>query len=85
MGERIDLTTKKLAKALDRLHRAAEVRRRWLPGTPEYDRALAEEERLRDEVLELAEFSMVSLAERGRAESESGREAADCSARRSVF
>ena len=66
MGDRVELSTKMLAKAIERLHAAAAVRRQYLRGTPEHEQALAEEEHLSDVVMEIAKVIAANLAAEGR-------------------
>jgi hypothetical protein len=67
MGDRIDLSTRRLAKAIRRLRAAAEERRRHPRGSTAYEAAAALEKRLTDEVAELAELTVAKLADHERA------------------
>lgn len=58
MGDKTRSSAKKLAKAVARLRAAADERRRYARGTPEYDEASAEEERLSRIVVALAQATI---------------------------
>ena len=63
MGDRVDLSTKRLAKAVTRLRAAAEERRRHPRGSTAYEVAAALEKRLTEEVVQLAQLTAAKLVE----------------------
>jgi hypothetical protein len=63
MGDRVDLSTRRLAKAITRLRVAAEERRRHPRSSTAYEVAAALEKRLTDEVAELAQLTVTQLVE----------------------